>query len=170
VAWYLRKALRLGPLRLNLSRSGVGVSAGVKGLRVGVGAKGRRYLAGGRGGLYFRQYLGDRAAGPPAPDVVRWRVILWTVVAVSVGVVLLVALSHAGERAHVSLYDSQGRRTGYAIVDRESGRVDVYDTQSNRTGYGTVDRSTGRVELFDVGGRRLPGALLPVLPPASGRR
>jgi hypothetical protein len=98
---------------------------------------------------------------------VRWRVILWTVVIVSAAVVLLVALGHAGERDHVNLYDAKGRRTGYAVVDRESGRVDVYDAQSNRTGYGTVDRSTGRVDLFDAGGRRIPGALQP---PAPSRR
>jgi hypothetical protein len=36
VGFYLRKALRLGPLRVNLSRAGVGLSAGVTGARFGV--------------------------------------------------------------------------------------------------------------------------------------
>jgi hypothetical protein len=57
MGWFLRKSFRLGPLRFNLSKSGVGVSAGVKGARIGVDARGRGYVAGGRGGLYFRQRL-----------------------------------------------------------------------------------------------------------------
>jgi Protein of unknown function (DUF4236) len=36
MAWYLRKAFRLGPfLRLNVSKSGLGASFGIKGLRFG---------------------------------------------------------------------------------------------------------------------------------------
>lgn len=37
---YLRKSVRVGPLRFNLSKGGVGVSAGIKGLRVGTGPRG----------------------------------------------------------------------------------------------------------------------------------
>ena len=62
VGSYLRKSLRLGPLRFNLSKGGVGVSAGVKGARVGVDASGREYVAGGRGGVYFRD-RGRRVGG-----------------------------------------------------------------------------------------------------------
>ncbi len=54
MAWYLRKAFRLGPLRLNVSKRGLGASAGVTGARVGVDASGRPYVHGGRGGLYYR--------------------------------------------------------------------------------------------------------------------
>jgi hypothetical protein len=53
---YFRKSLRLGPLRLNLSRSGLGVSTGVPGLRMGVGPRGS-YMHAGRGGLYYRKSL-----------------------------------------------------------------------------------------------------------------
>lgn len=63
--WYLRKSLTRGPVRLNLSKSGLGASFGVKGLRIGVGPKGT-YLQGGRGGLYYRQYLNSRTPGGPA--------------------------------------------------------------------------------------------------------
>src|SRR5438445_11627482 len=62
MGFYLRKSLRLGPLRFNLSKGGVGVSAGVKGARVGVDASGREYVAGGRHGLYFHE-RGGRVAG-----------------------------------------------------------------------------------------------------------
>lgn len=59
--FYIRKAFSLGPLRFNLSKSGLGLSAGVKGLRVGVTAKGKGYLHAGRGGLYYRQSLEETA-------------------------------------------------------------------------------------------------------------
>jgi hypothetical protein len=59
MGWYLRKSLSLGPLRLNLSKSGIGTSVGVKGLRIGRGPKGP-YVHGGRGGLYFREQLGGK--------------------------------------------------------------------------------------------------------------
>jgi len=58
MGWYLRKSLRLGPVRFNLSRSGIGTSIGVKGLRVGTGPKGQ-YLHAGRDGLYYREQLGQ---------------------------------------------------------------------------------------------------------------
>jgi hypothetical protein len=54
MAFYLRKSFRLGPLRLNLSKRGVGVSAGVTGARIGVDAAGREYVHAGRRGLYYR--------------------------------------------------------------------------------------------------------------------
>ncbi|MGI3781861.1 MAG: DUF4236 domain-containing protein, partial [Janthinobacterium lividum] len=37
MGFYLRKSLHAGPFRLNLSKSGVGVSAGVPGFRIGTG-------------------------------------------------------------------------------------------------------------------------------------
>jgi Protein of unknown function (DUF4236) len=62
MAWYLRKAFRLGPLlRLNVSKSGLGASFGIKGLRVGTGPRGA-YLHAGRGGLYYRQSLSGRGS------------------------------------------------------------------------------------------------------------
>jgi hypothetical protein len=56
MGFYLRKSIKVGPLRFNLSKSGVGVSAGVKGLRFGVGPRGN-YVHMGRGGLYYRATL-----------------------------------------------------------------------------------------------------------------
>jgi len=53
MGFYLRKSVRVGPLRFNLSKSGIGVSAGVKGFRVGSGPRGN-YVHMGRGGLYYR--------------------------------------------------------------------------------------------------------------------
>src|SRR5438093_385341 len=52
---YLRKALRLGPFRINLSQHGVGLSVGVTGARFGMDASGHPYVHAGRHGLYYRK-------------------------------------------------------------------------------------------------------------------
>lgn len=56
MGFYLRKSISVGPLRFNLSRGGVGVSTGIKGLRIGMGPRGN-YVHMGRGGLYYRATL-----------------------------------------------------------------------------------------------------------------
>ncbi len=63
MGFFFRKGFRFGALRLNLSKRGVGVSAGVKGAHVGVRADGEPYVAAGRDGLYYRQNIGRRRAG-----------------------------------------------------------------------------------------------------------
>jgi uncharacterized protein DUF4236 len=67
MGFFFRKSVSFGPVRLNFSKSGVGVSAGVKGLRAGVSAKGKSYVAGGRYGVYYRQGLSSSA--PEKHDV-----------------------------------------------------------------------------------------------------
>lgn len=54
----LRKSMKVGPFRVNLSQSGVGISAGVKGLRVGANSKGRTYTSASAFGITHRQVLG----------------------------------------------------------------------------------------------------------------
>ena len=54
-----RKSVKIGPVRLNVSKSGVGVSAGVKGARVGVNAKGKAYASVGAKGLRYQTQLGS---------------------------------------------------------------------------------------------------------------
>lgn len=61
MGFYIRKGFNFGPLRLNLSRSGLGASVGVKGARVGIGPRGS-YVHLGRGGFYYRQSLSPGAA------------------------------------------------------------------------------------------------------------
>ncbi len=51
-----QKSIRIAPgFRINLSKSGVGVSVGPKGLKVGVDAKGRRYSSVGIPGTGISQ-------------------------------------------------------------------------------------------------------------------
>ena len=59
MGFYVRKSLKLGPIRLNFSKSGIGVSAGGTGARFGVNAQGKKYIHVGRGGIYYRQTLTD---------------------------------------------------------------------------------------------------------------
>lgn len=53
---YLRKSFTFGPFRINLSKSGLGISFGITGFRVGTGPRGP-YIHAGRGGLYFKKSL-----------------------------------------------------------------------------------------------------------------
>ena len=56
MSFYIRKSLKVGPLRFNLSKSGIGVSAGITGFRIGTGPRGN-YVHMGRNGLYYRKTL-----------------------------------------------------------------------------------------------------------------
>jgi hypothetical protein len=61
--FYIKKSVSAGPFRFNFSKSGVGVSVGVKGLRIGTGPRGH-YIHAGRGGLYYRATLRKAGSGP----------------------------------------------------------------------------------------------------------
>lgn len=63
---YLRKSISVGPFRFNLSKSGIGVSAGVTGLRFGIGPRGN-YVHMGRGGLYYRATLPPSSSARSSP-------------------------------------------------------------------------------------------------------
>jgi len=43
MGFYVRRSVNFGPLRVNLSKSGLGYSVGGRGFRTGVRADGRRY-------------------------------------------------------------------------------------------------------------------------------
>lgn len=56
MGFYIRKSVRFGPIRFNLSKSGVGVSFGVKGARLSTGPRGT-YVNMGSHGIYYRQKI-----------------------------------------------------------------------------------------------------------------
>jgi hypothetical protein len=56
MGFYIRRSVKAGPFRLNLSKSGIGVSAGIPGLRVGSSPRGSYVHMGGHG-VYYRQTL-----------------------------------------------------------------------------------------------------------------
>lgn len=65
MGFYIRKSIKAGPFRFNLSKSGLGVSTGIPGFRVGTGPRGN-YVHMGRNGIYYRASLGGgrRASSP----------------------------------------------------------------------------------------------------------
>lgn len=66
MGFYFRKSLRLGPMRVNFSKSGVGASIGIKGLRLTSSATGSTYVTASSHGFYYRQTLGQRKTSLPS--------------------------------------------------------------------------------------------------------
>src|SRR5207248_10868322 len=65
MAWGFRRSMKVaGPLRLNFSKSGLGLSLGVRGMHVGVSPRRGPYLRAGvpGTGIYYRKSLGQRQA------------------------------------------------------------------------------------------------------------
>jgi hypothetical protein len=56
MGFYFRKSVRFGPVRVNFSKSGIGLSAGIRGLRVSTGPRGN-YVQAGAHGFYYRAKL-----------------------------------------------------------------------------------------------------------------
>ncbi|MFD2423467.1 DUF4236 domain-containing protein [Ralstonia solanacearum] len=65
MGFYVRQSVKVGPLRFNFSKSGVGVSTGVKGIRIGTGPRGN-YIHMGRGGCTTEQ-----PSQRPHPETMR---------------------------------------------------------------------------------------------------
>lgn len=65
MGFYFRKSVRFGPVRVNFSKSGIGLSAGIKGLRVGTGPRGN-YVRAGANGFYYRAALPGGRSHVPA--------------------------------------------------------------------------------------------------------
>lgn len=65
MGFFLRKQIKFGKFALNLSKSGLGASFGLKGLRLSFGSKGVQLNA-GRNGLYFRKSLNGKKVKPQA--------------------------------------------------------------------------------------------------------
>jgi hypothetical protein len=68
MGWGFRKSINWGPMRLKLSKSGVGYSVGTGGFRIGRDARGRQYRAISvpHTGIYRRDYF-PRAQGSASP-------------------------------------------------------------------------------------------------------
>lgn len=64
--FYLRKSIKAGPFRFNLSKSGVGVSTGIPGFRVGTGPRGN-YVSMSSHGISYRA-TSSAAKSTPKPQ------------------------------------------------------------------------------------------------------
>lgn len=72
MGWSFRKSTSFGPFRVNFSKSGLGLSFGIKGARISVSKRGT-YVNLGANGIYYRQRLDTRATNdgdvqPPPPN------------------------------------------------------------------------------------------------------
>ena len=70
MGWSFRRSINIGPLKVNLSKSGVGYSVGTRGFRIGKDAKGRAYssLSIPGTGIYRRDYQ-QNGRMPPQPQI-----------------------------------------------------------------------------------------------------
>lgn len=66
MGFYIRKSVKAGPFRFNVSKSGLGVSAGAPGFRVGTGPRGN-YVSVGKNGVYYRTTLNPRVPTSSTP-------------------------------------------------------------------------------------------------------
>ncbi|MBP1468622.1 DUF4236 domain-containing protein [Candidatus Chloroploca sp. M-50] len=68
MSFYIRKSVKFGSIRLNFSKSGIGISAGVKGARISTSPRGT-YIHMGRNGIYYRQKIDGSIVGTrPTPQ------------------------------------------------------------------------------------------------------
>jgi hypothetical protein len=67
MGWFFRKSTRVGPFRLNFSRSGIGASVGVKGARLTMTPRGTTYVTVGSHGFYYRETLSGPSDIRPHP-------------------------------------------------------------------------------------------------------
>jgi hypothetical protein len=89
---YLRKSFRAGPVRFNVSKSGVGISAGIKGARVGTGPRGS-YVHGGRNGLYYRRNLTSKTTKNVSTEGDGCVMVILGIFIVAIGIFILQWLS-----------------------------------------------------------------------------
>ncbi len=59
MGFYFKKSIKIGPLRINFSKSGISVSFGVKGASVNVGSK-TSSINLGRKGVYYKKSISTK--------------------------------------------------------------------------------------------------------------
>lgn len=69
MGFYIRKSIKFGPIRFNISKSGIGISSGVQGARISTGPRGT-YINVGRSGVYYRRKI-DETISSPTPSTKR---------------------------------------------------------------------------------------------------
>jgi len=56
MSFYLRKSIKVGAFKFNFSKSGIGISTGIKGFRIGTGPRGN-YIHAGAHGFYYKKAI-----------------------------------------------------------------------------------------------------------------
>ena len=68
MGFYFKKSINLGLFRINFSKSGIGISFGIKGLRISKNAKGTTTLSAGKNGLYYTKTLSSKKKKTKSKD------------------------------------------------------------------------------------------------------
>jgi len=66
----------------------------------------------------------------------------------------------------IDTFDAKSNRTGYIVVNPNTGRIDQFDKNSNRLGYGQINGSGSnqRIDTFTPNGTRTGSGTLPTTP------
>ena len=160
MAFFLRKAFKAGPIRFNLSKGGLGLSAGITGARLGLNSRGTPYVHGGRHGVYYRKNLNTRSRPAGRGGVA--------------------ASGEAGVAGISGVAGTSGVSSGHGSMGAAAaaGRGNVRRTGDEHvltsTGASTGRRDVGTTDLFiDTGvtypssAADLPDRSLPTSPPAG---
>ena len=59
MGFYFRKSIKIGPVRINFSKSGISVSFGFKGASINIGPKNTSVNV-GRKGLYYKKSMSNK--------------------------------------------------------------------------------------------------------------
>jgi hypothetical protein len=65
MGYFFRRSAKIGPFRLNFSKSGIGASLGVKGARLTMTPRGTTYITAGSHGFYYRETIAHANAKAP---------------------------------------------------------------------------------------------------------
>ena len=91
MGFYIRKYINLGVGRVNISKSGLGFSAGRPGARFGIDSQGKRYIHLGRKGIYYKTFIGQKQSNDTASTIHSSPVIV-LLVGLSFFVIIVIAL------------------------------------------------------------------------------
>lgn len=67
MGFYIRKSVKFGPIRFNISKSGIGISSGVPGARISTGPRGT-YINMGKNGVYYRKKIDESIPASSTPQ------------------------------------------------------------------------------------------------------
>ena len=80
--------------------------------------------------------------------------------------VTVCALLAQSQEIRIDTFDTRSNRTGYIVVNPNTGRLDQFDTRGNRLGYGTTTTTPygPRIDTFTNNGTRTGSGTLPTTP------
>jgi len=88
----------------------------------------------------------------------------WTII--TVGIVCALLAQVPQDNIRIDTFDKNSNRTGYIVINPNTGRIDQYDARSNRLGYGTTTTTPygTRIDTFTNNGTRTNNGTLSTTP------